>query len=69
MIKDGKITDPVNVSVITGTVFEALNSIDGLSNKLELVSMITGGCGKMEQYPLPVAFGGPYVRVKNMNVQ
>lgn len=69
MIKDGKVTDPVNISVITGNVFETLGEIDGLSNKLELVSFVGGGCGKMEQGPLPVGFGGPYVRVKNMNIQ
>ncbi|MGI6622633.1 MAG: TldD/PmbA family protein [Acetivibrionales bacterium] len=68
-IENGKITDPVNISVISGTVFETLSEIDGLSDKLELLSFVTGGCGKMEQYPLPVGFGGPYVRVRNMMVQ
>lgn len=68
-IENGKITDPVNIAVISGTVFETLSEIDGLSDKLELLSFVTGGCGKMEQYPLPVGFGGPYVRVRNMMVQ
>lgn len=68
-IKDGKIAGPVQISVISGTVFETLSNIDGLSDKLEILSFVTGGCGKMEQWPLPVGFGGPYVRVKNMNVQ
>jgi TldD protein len=26
------------------------------------------GCGKMEQHPLSVGFGGPYVRVREMSV-
>lgn len=68
-IRDGKIAEPINFAVITGTVFDTLSQIDGLSDKLEIFSSITGGCGKMEQYPLPVGFGGPYVRIKNMNVQ
>lgn len=68
-IRNGKIAEPVKVSVISGTVFATLAEIDGLSNKLELLSFIKGGCGKMEQFPLPVGFGGPYVRVKSMNVQ
>ncbi len=68
-IRNGKISEPVSISVISGTVFETLSEIDGLSDKLELLSFTTGGCGKMEQYPLPVGFGGPYVRVRNMNVQ
>ncbi len=68
-IRNGKIAEPVKISVISGTVFGTLSEIDGLSNKLELYSFVMGGCGKMEQFPLPVGFGGPYVRVKSMNVQ
>ncbi len=69
MIRDGKIAEPVTISVITGNVFKTLSDIDGVSDKVELLSFVTGGCGKMEQYPLPVGFGGPYVRVNNINVQ
>lgn len=68
-IENGEIKEPVKISVISGTVFEALKNIDGLSDKLEILSFVTGGCGKMDQWPLPVGFGGPYVRVLNMNVQ
>lgn len=68
-IENGEIKEPARISVITGTVFDALKNIDAVSDKLEIESFVTGGCGKMEQYPLPVAFGGPYVRVLNMNVQ
>ncbi len=69
MIRDGEISEPVNISVITGNVFKTLSEVDGVSNEVELLSFVTGGCGKMEQYPLPVGFGGPYVRVNNINVQ
>lgn len=69
MIENGKITRPVKVSVITGSVFQALNDIDALSEEFELFSFVGGGCGKMEQFPLPVGFGGPYMRVNNLNVQ
>ncbi len=68
-IRDGKIAEPVNISVITGSVFETLGEIDGVSDRLELSSLVGGGCGKMEQINLPVGFGGPYVRVRSMNVQ
>ena len=68
-ITDGKLGRPVQISVITGSVFETLGLIDGLTKDVELLSFVTGGCGKMEQYPLPVGFGGPYVRVSSMNVQ
>lgn len=68
-IRDGKIAEPVRVSVVSGNVMETLYKIDGLSKEVELYNSALGGCGKMEQYPLHVAFGGPYVRVKDLNVQ
>jgi TldD protein len=40
-----------------------------LTKDVVLLSFVTGGCGKMEQMGLPVGFGGPYVRVSEMNVQ
>ncbi len=68
-IVNGKLGRPVQISVITGSVFETLGLIDGLTKEVELMSFVTGGCGKMEQGGLPVGFGGPYVRVSSMNVQ
>lgn len=69
MIRDGKLAEPVKVSVITGNVMKTLNEIDGVSDTVELCSFGKGGCGKMEQFPLRVGFGGPYVRVNGINVQ
>ncbi|MDD6800311.1 MAG: TldD/PmbA family protein [Firmicutes bacterium] len=68
-ITDGKIGRPVQISVITGNVFETLGKIDGLTKDVRILSFVTGGCGKMEQSGLPVGFGGPYVRVSEMSVQ
>ena len=68
-IENGVITTPVKISVVTGNVFETLGEVDALSSEFELLSFVGGGCGKMEQWPLPVGFGGPYTRVKRLNVQ
>ncbi len=68
-IVNGRLGRPVQISVISGSVFETLGLIDGLTKDVELLSFVTGGCGKMEQMGLPVGFGGPYVRVSTMNVQ
>lgn len=68
-IENGKITDPVKVSVVTGNVFTTLGEIDAVSEEFELLSFVGGGCGKMEQFPLPVGFGGPFIRVKKLKVQ
>ena len=67
-IRDGEIAEPARVAVITGTVFDTLGEIDGLSDTVEIDFLVGGGCGKLEQYPLPVAFGGPYVRIAKMQV-
>jgi TldD protein len=69
MIRDGRVAEPVKISVVSGTVFKALGEIDGLTDQVELLCLARGGCGKMEQYPLPVGFGGPWVRVRSLNVQ
>lgn len=69
MIRNGQIAEPVRVSVITGNVMKTLHEIDGFSSEFELFSFPLGGCGKMEQFPLSVGFGGPYIRVHGINVQ
>lgn len=69
MIRDGKVAEPVNISVVSGNVMETLHEIDGISKEIELLSFALGGCGKMEQFPLPVGIGGPYIRVNNITVQ
>ena len=68
-IVDGKLGRPVQISVLTGSVFETLGLIDGLTKDVTLLSFVTGGCGKMEQWPLRVAFGGPYLRVRGLKAQ
>ena len=69
MIRNGKLAEPVRISVVTGSVMHTLHEIDGLTKDVKVCSLSTGGCGKMEQWPLRVAFGGPYVRVRNIQVQ
>ncbi len=68
-ITGGRLGRPVQISVLTGSVFETLGLIDGLTKDVEMLSFVRGGCGKMEQMNLPVGFGGPFVRVSSMNVQ
>jgi TldD protein len=67
-IRDGVIAEPVRIAVITGSVFETLGLIDGVSRDSRIDFMVGGGCGKFEQMPLAVGFGGPYVRISKMQV-
>lgn len=64
----GRLADPVRVAVVTGQVFEALAKVDGVSDELEIMDAVGPGCGKMEQMGLPVAFGGPVMRVRDMGI-
>ena len=68
MIREGKIDTPVRVSVISGDVFQTLGEIEACSDTIDIENMVLGGCGKIEQHPLPIACGGPAIRVRNMNV-
>ena len=69
LIENGKITKPVNISVITGNVMKTLDEIDAVSNEIEFANSVGGGCGKNGQFGLQVGIGGPYIRIKKINVQ
>lgn len=60
--------EPVRLTVLSGSVFETLKNIEAVSKEFQLHSSAIGGCGKMEQWPLPVADGGPFVVVSEMQV-
>lgn len=66
-IKNGKIGEMVRDVVLTGNVFETLHSIDGIGNDLQIFDG-PGGCGKGGQSPLPVSFGSPHIRIRNVLV-
>lgn len=68
MIRNGKVAEPIRVSVISGSVFEALENVVACSKSVVIESSVFGGCGKMEQWPLSVAFGGPIVLVNDLMV-
>lgn len=64
-IHNGQLGELVRDVVMTGNVFETLNSIDGIANDLT-ISNRGGGCGKGGQAPLPVTFGGPHIRIQDV---
>ena len=67
VIRQGAVAELVRDVVLTGNVFETLMNIDKIGNTVELPP-VGGGCGKGGQSPLPVGFGGPYVRMQNVVV-
>ena len=68
MIRKGRIAERVRNVVLTGNVFETLMHIDAVGSDLRMNDGGTGGCGKGEQYPLPVSDGSPHIRIRNVVV-
>jgi len=66
-IRHGQIGELVRDIVLTGNVFETLHAIDGIAND-QVIYELGGGCGKGGQSPLPVTFGGPHLRVRDVVV-
>ncbi len=64
-IENGQRGELVRDVVLTGNVFETLRQIDGLGNDFA-IAQGAGGCGKGGQGPLPVTFGAPHVRIRNV---
>ncbi len=65
MIRDGELAELVRDVVLTGNVFDTLHNIDQIGDDLQWVANSPFGCGKSDQYPLKVGFGGPHIRIQN----
>jgi TldD protein len=65
MIRDGKIAEMVKDVILAGNLFTTLLNIDAIGNDFQWMHR-GGGCGKGAQYPLPVTFGAPHIRIQNV---
>ncbi len=65
MIRDGQIAEMVKDVILAGNLFTTLLNIDAIGNDFQWIQG-AGGCGKGGQFPLPVAFGAPHVRIQNV---
>jgi len=66
-IENGQVGELVRDITLTGNVFQTLYSIDGFADDLRIIES-GGGCGKGGQGPLPVTFGSPHLRIRNVVV-
>jgi len=66
-IEKGRVGGLVRDVMLTGNVFETLHNIDAFADDFE-VHELPGGCGKHGQSPLPVTFGSPHIRIRNVVV-
>ncbi|HPE42422.1 MAG TPA: metallopeptidase TldD-related protein, partial [Thermotogota bacterium] len=67
-IRKGTIAEPVKISLLTGNAFETLFKIDGISDEVSLNENPFVSCTKRDQSMLPIDFGGPYVRISEIDV-
>jgi len=67
MIRKGKIQELVRDVKLSGNLFATLKNIDMVGKDL-VVHESSGGCGKGGQFPLPVATGAPYMRMRDVSV-
>lgn len=66
-IRDGKLGRLVRDAKLSGNLFTTLRNIDRVGNDFRVVEN-AGGCGKQGQFPLPVAYGAPHIRIRNVVV-
>jgi len=64
-IENGRITTPLRDVMLSGNVFETLANIEMLGNDMTRFGGLSG-CGKDNQFPLPVSVGAPHVRIKDV---
>jgi len=65
MIRDGRIAEMVKDVILAGNLFATLMNIDAIGNDFKWINS-AGGCGKGDQYPLPVSFGSPHIRIQDV---
>ncbi|HEX7541433.1 MAG TPA: TldD/PmbA family protein [Anaerolineales bacterium] len=65
MIRNGKIAEMVKDVILAGNLFTTLENIDAIGNDFKWLNT-GGGCGKGNQFPLPVGMGSPHIRIQNV---
>ena len=66
-IENGQLGELVRDVVLTGNVFQTLHAIDAFGDDFQVIQR-GGGCGKGGQSPLPVTFGAPHIRIRDVVV-
>lgn len=67
IIRNGKISETVKNISLSGNVFTTLKNIVGIGDDFQ-INDSGGGCGKGNQYPLPVSHGSPHILISSVLV-
>lgn len=65
-VEHGKIKHPLREVTLAGSILTFLQNVEGATKELIIQSGYFGGCGKDEQWPLPVGLGGPHLIVREV---
>jgi len=65
-VEHGKIKHPLREVTLAGSILTFLQNVEGATKELTIQSGYFGGCGKDEQWPLPVGLGGPHLLVREV---
>ncbi len=68
LIRKGHIEMPISICEITGRAFELICNIEKASDKVDMYNDVFGGCGKRNQTPIRVSYGGPYLKINNVEI-
>jgi len=68
MIRNGVIMEAVKINAISGEALELIGNIEMISDTVSLYNDVFGGCRKANQIPLRVSYGGPHIRVKDVDI-
>lgn len=68
LIRKGRIEMPISICEITGRAFELIGNIEKASDKVDMCNDVFGGCGKRDQTPIRVSYGGPYLKINNVEI-
>jgi len=65
-VEKGEKKYPLREVTLTGSILDILKNVEGATKELVMWSSYFGGCGKGEQWPLPVGIGGPHLLVREV---
>lgn len=67
-IEDGQAGELLRDVTLTGNTFKTLLDIEMIEDRLGTSLEAGGGCGKGGQAPLPVGFGAPHLRIREVRI-
>ena len=69
LIRDGSLRGAVPIASVVGETRKALAKLEGIGSDVTSQFVISAGCGKQEQSPLPVGLSAPKLQFRSLTVR